>query len=78
MMLTFDKRVDKKLVLEQFKNILNENIFEKVFKDIDENQLTMCKYKKAYKYMKQKKIKKLYLYSKIYKTLKNTKQLLIK
>ncbi len=72
MMLTFD--VDKQVVLKQFEEILSNDIFDNIFEDIDENQLTMCRYKRAYKFMKQKNTKKLYNYSKIYKHLKMIQQ----
>lgn len=76
MMLTFDKDVNKQEVLKHFEEILSNDIFEKVFKDIDENELTMCRYKKAYKFMKQQDMKKLYNYSKIYKHLKKIQNIL--
>ena len=70
MMLTFDKEVNKQEVLKQFEEILNNNIFKNIFKNIDGNQLTMCRYKGAYKFMKYRQTKKLYTYAKIYKQLK--------
>ena len=74
MMLTFDKEINKKEVLKQFEEILNNKIFQNVFRDINEKELTMCKYNKAYYFMKNKETKKLYMYSKIYKQLKMIQQ----
>lgn len=74
MMLTFDKDINKKEIINQIQEILNNDFLEKVFKDIDENELTMCKYKQVYKFMKNKDTKKVYIYSKIYKQLKMMQQ----
>lgn len=76
MMLTFDKEVKKNQVILELQQILNNDIFEKVFKDIDEKELTMCKYPQVYKSMKNKDIKKIYLYAQIYKKLKMIQQFL--
>lgn len=74
MMLTFDKEVSKQEVLKQFEEIWSNDILKKVFQDINENELTICRYKSAYKFIKNKETKKLYLYCKIYKQLKMIKQ----
>ena len=74
MMLTFDKDVSKQEVLKQFEEILNNDVLKKVFQDIKENELTMCRYKSAYKFIKNRETKKLYLYCKIYKQIKMIKQ----
>ena len=54
MMLTFDKDVDKQEILKQFEEISSNDILKKVFQDINENELTMCRYKTAYKFIKNK------------------------
>ena len=74
MMLTFDKNTTKNEIINQMTDILNNDIFTKIFDNISEKQLTMCRYKKAYKFMKEKKVKKVYFYSKIYKQLKTVQQ----
>lgn len=74
MMLTFDKKITKKEIMNQIRDILNNDIFTKIFDNIAENELTMCRYKKAYKFMKEKNVKKVYVYSKIYKHLKTVQQ----
>lgn len=74
MMLTFDKEVAEQEVLNQFEEILNNDLLKKIFEDLKPNKLTMCRYKSAYKFMKNKDTKKLYTYSKIYKKLKMIQQ----
>lgn len=74
MMLTFDEEIEKKQIILQIDEILNNDIFKKVFKDIDKKQLTMCKYKSVYKYMVNKETNKVYTYAQIYKKLKMIQQ----
>ena len=78
MMLTFDKAVSKKEVLKQFEEILNNDLLKKIFEDLEPKELTMCRYKTAYKFMKNKEYSKLYIYSKIYKKLKKIQQFINK
>lgn len=74
MMLTFDKKVNKKEVMFQLEEIIKNDIFNEVFQDIEKEKLTMTKYKQVYKFMKNNEIKKIYSYAKIYKYLKMMQQ----
>ena len=70
MMLVFDKNMSKKEILEQYKNFLKQDLFIRVSKDIETEDLKKYKYLRVYKNMKKSNVKEVYNYAQIYKWLK--------
>ena len=77
MMLFFDKKISKKQVIQQYKNILRKTIFVDIFFNIENIDLKNYRYKIIYKCMKKKNYNLLYFFSKIYMILKKIKIVIV-
>lgn len=77
MMLVFENGIPKKHIIQQYRNILEKDLFTSIFSNIEITNLKNYKYKSTYRYMKEKKLNLLYIVSKMYKILKQLQFILV-